>query len=209
MIVKALVGLANQRAIETPRTASRLVTGNKQDGLPRGVEAERQPPMSIGHAEPHFLHVRVPGAVQRIHPGPSESWSEPLENARQGQDLRLHIDMQAVELRRELVGNLDGPTQSANYVLVDIWCQEHITQPMPAQRRNSLRPYPFGLRGLDLPGSDWSRSLPYSPRTTLPNPATGRQVTWASAAFFRCESGKITHSGCSEISRDFGVNSLW
>jgi hypothetical protein len=52
------------------------------------------------------------GSVQSVNAGPPQLRSELLEQARQGQDLGLHILMQRVELGFKLIANLDNPAHS-------------------------------------------------------------------------------------------------
>ena len=71
--------------------------------------------------------------------GRPEVRSKPLKDPRQGQDLHSHILMQTVELRLELVGNLDGPTQVGDYGLDNICCQEHTSARHAAVTRPPAR----------------------------------------------------------------------
>jgi hypothetical protein len=76
----------------------------------RFVSKAKVTPFAIRRAEAQFLHVRVPGAVQRVYAGPPQLRPEPLKEARQSQNLRLHVLVQRVELPLKLIADLDNPT---------------------------------------------------------------------------------------------------
>jgi hypothetical protein len=51
---------------------------------------------------------------------------ELLEKDGQRQNLRLHILVQSVEFRLELVADLDSPTHCPDYDIDSIWFHDHI-----------------------------------------------------------------------------------
>ena len=59
MLVKPFVGLADERAVESSLTVARLVTCNQKYGSADRIERESNPPLPIGCAEPHLLHICV------------------------------------------------------------------------------------------------------------------------------------------------------
>ena len=109
MVVEALVSFSDESSVKTPLTCTRLVCSHQHDSSLFRIERECYAPNAVGSIETHFLHVWVPGAVQRVHPGPSQLRTELLQQARQSQDLSLHIHVQTVEFRLELVGDRDSP----------------------------------------------------------------------------------------------------
>lgn len=96
-----------KRSVETSGTAPRIVARHQKHGFALGVEDE--PPLPVGRAKPHALHVRVPRALQCVQPGSSQLGPELLQQAGHGQDRVLSILLQTLELRRELLGDLDRP----------------------------------------------------------------------------------------------------
>jgi hypothetical protein len=66
MVGKALVGHRNQPPVKAGFTHAGLVSGGKEYRLALRVKGKRYAPDTIRRIEPQFLHVRMPGAVQRI-----------------------------------------------------------------------------------------------------------------------------------------------
>jgi len=116
MRVEPLVGLPDQLAVKPLFTAAGLIARDLQNCLPLGVECKSHPPLAIGRGEPQLLHVRVARSLERIYARPPELRSELLKQARQGQDLGLHVRMQRVEFRLKLVAYFYSPTHSSNMV---------------------------------------------------------------------------------------------
>ena len=77
-----------------------------------GVEGEGESPFSIRRAEAHLLHVRMPRAVQRVYPWPSQQRSELFQQVSDGIDFVLDLSVQIAKLRHELVMEVD-PTSSS------------------------------------------------------------------------------------------------
>ena len=69
MSAETVIGLADQLAVEPSFAAARFVSCNQKDGVALRIEGKSDSPLTIGRAEPQFFHIRVIGAVQRIHAG--------------------------------------------------------------------------------------------------------------------------------------------
>jgi hypothetical protein len=48
------------------------------------------------------------GTIEGVNAGPSQLWSELLQEAGEGENFRPHILMQTVKFRLELIANFDG-----------------------------------------------------------------------------------------------------
>jgi hypothetical protein len=67
-------------------------------------------------AEPQFLDIRVPTALQRIDPRPPQLRPELPKKSGQRQDFRLDFLREFQELRVEFVGNFNNPTQDLFWI---------------------------------------------------------------------------------------------
>ncbi len=114
MRVEPLVGLPDELAVKPLFTAAGFIARDQQNCLPLGVECKSHSPLAIGRGEPQLLHVRVARSLERVHARPPELRSELLKQARQGQDLGLHVRLQRVEFRLKLVAYFYNPTHSYN-----------------------------------------------------------------------------------------------
>ena len=116
MRLETVIGLADQPLVKSLFADPGFIPRNEQDCLALRVEGKGYSPFAISRTEPQFLHVRVVRVVERAHPGPSELRSELLQEPRQRQNFRLHVLGQFVELRLELVANLNNPDHIYNMV---------------------------------------------------------------------------------------------
>jgi hypothetical protein len=114
MRVEPLVGLPDQLAVKPLFTAAGLVARDQQNCPPLDVECKSHPPLAISCGEPQLLHVRVARSLESVYARPPQSRSELLKQARQGQDLGLHVRPQCVEFRLKLAGYFYCPTHSSN-----------------------------------------------------------------------------------------------
>jgi len=72
MRIEAIISLPKQLTVEPFFTPARLVPSEEQDRRPSCIKGESHPPCTICCAEAKFLHVRVPGALQRIDARPPQ-----------------------------------------------------------------------------------------------------------------------------------------
>ena len=69
MVIKSLVGLLDQLAVEPLFSGARFVATDQKYGLPMRVEGKSYTSYTIRGLEPQFFHVRVMRAVEGIDPG--------------------------------------------------------------------------------------------------------------------------------------------
>jgi len=74
------------------------------------LRVESGAPYSVRGIKPQLLHVRVPGALERIDTGTAELWAELLKQLVMRQQFVLHIFRQVVKFRVELLIKLDFPS---------------------------------------------------------------------------------------------------
>src|ERR1035437_286407 len=109
MCIKTLVRLCNELLVKLVFTSASLVARYQQNCLPFRVESECYSPFATGRTEAELLHVRVAGAVQGVDSWPSPLWPELLQQARERENFDLHVLVQLVEFRSELIADFDGP----------------------------------------------------------------------------------------------------
>src|ERR1035437_575879 len=136
MAVETVIGLPDHPAVESFFARPRFVAGNEQDRLSLRVEGESHSPFAIRHAEAQFLHVRVPRSVQSVDARPPQLRPELLKKARQGQNLRLHVLIQRVELPLKLIADLNNPTH-----VLQLWSLIHMMS-TPYYHRSQTKAIP-------------------------------------------------------------------
>jgi hypothetical protein len=115
MCIEAVVGLPDQFPIEAPFANTGFVASDEEDGSPSRVESECHTPLTICRAETKLLHIRIPGALQRIDSRPTQSRPEPLQEACQRQNFRPHVFFEREKFRTEFVADLDSPAHTPQY----------------------------------------------------------------------------------------------
>jgi hypothetical protein len=81
-------------------------------------KAKRHAPLSIRRAEPEFLHIRVPRALEGIHTRSGQLRPKLLQEPRHGEDLILHVFVESIEFRFELLTDLDCPGHFLSMTLI-------------------------------------------------------------------------------------------
>lgn len=109
MRVKPYISLANQFAVESPFSNARFISSHEQNGFSLWIKGEGHTPYSIRRVEPQLFHVRVLGVVQGVNSRAAQLRPELLKESRQSQDLRLNVLVQLIELRLELISDLNNP----------------------------------------------------------------------------------------------------
>ena len=120
---------ANERAIEAPGAAPRLVAGNEKYGPASGVEGKGEAPFSIRCAETRFLHVCMPRALQRVHLRPPQLAAR---TAAVGETSSGFRPVRPPAVCRTPAGTrlqFQPPTSCSFYVLHCIWSQVHVQYP--------------------------------------------------------------------------------
>jgi hypothetical protein len=114
MGVEPIVGLPDQRPVAALFATTRSIPRHQQDRRWRQIKGEGYLPFTTGRTKTQLLHMGVAGSLQRVHAGPPQLRSEPLEKTRQCQNLRLHLLGQRVELRFKRIANVNNPAQALN-----------------------------------------------------------------------------------------------
>ena len=100
----------DQRFIEPLLAAlAGFVTGHEHHGPPHGIEGEDNAPFPAGGRKPKLLHVGVLRSVQRIDPRTLRRRPKLLDDPQLGDQLVLHIRIERVIVRTELIGKLYPP----------------------------------------------------------------------------------------------------
>ena len=118
MGVETGIGLSDQFAIKTFFADARFIPRNKQNRPTLGIKGESHSPFTIRRTKSQLLHVRMPGAVERVNTRASQVRPKLLQNQRQSQNLRLYVLGKRIELRLKLIADLYGPSHPANMALI-------------------------------------------------------------------------------------------
>ena len=117
MGIEALISFLDQFTVELASTDARFVTGYQQNRPPPRIKGKSNSPLAVGSAETQLFHLWMTASVQRVYPGSAELWSDLLQKNCQRQNLRLHVPVQQIELRLELIADLDDPFHLYNMSL--------------------------------------------------------------------------------------------
>lgn len=122
MCVETVIGLPNQLPVEAPLIDARFIAGYQQDRGALHIECERYSPFAACGAEAKLFHIRMPRILQSVNMWSFQVRAELFKEESEGEDLDAHIIRQYVELRFELVANLNTPSHTANmtYTTYDV-----------------------------------------------------------------------------------------
>src|ERR1039458_5705620 len=76
MSVETVICLADQLVVKPLFADSGFIPCNQEDRLALRIEGKGHSPLAIGRTEPQLLHIRVAGALKRIHAGPPQLRAE-------------------------------------------------------------------------------------------------------------------------------------
>jgi hypothetical protein len=106
---ESAIGAPDQFSVEAGFCKPGLIAHGQQDGLSPRVESESHAPHPTIGTKSQFLHVRVPGAFERVDARSAELWSELCEKTGVGQQFGLDWFTQLAELIHELDCQPDRP----------------------------------------------------------------------------------------------------
>jgi hypothetical protein len=109
MTIEPRIRETDQALVKAPFLCSRLVAGHQDDRAAIRIEGERNTPYPLPGLKPKFLHVRVLGAVKRIHVRASKRRPTFLEGPKLGKQLKTDLAIQVVELPIEFIVEFDAP----------------------------------------------------------------------------------------------------
>jgi hypothetical protein len=82
---ESAIGAPDKLSVEAGLCKPSLIANGQQDGLSPGIESEGHAPHPTVGTKSQFLHIRVPGAFERVDSRSTELWSELCEKAGVGQ----------------------------------------------------------------------------------------------------------------------------